>query len=117
MKYANKTLINIIQIENKRGLENVEEIAKIDGVDCLWVGHFDLSNFLGVPGQFNSKLYLDAINKIVKAGKKYQKSLGIMVSTKQEMDFYSDLGFNVIAVGTEMKLLTEKISNLVNNEG
>jgi 2-dehydro-3-deoxyglucarate aldolase/4-hydroxy-2-oxoheptanedioate aldolase len=113
MKYANKTLINIIQIENKRGLENVEEIAKIDGVDCLWVGHFDLSNFLGVPGQFNSKLYLDAINKIVKAGKKYQKSLGIMVSTKQEMFFYSDLGFNVIAVGTEMFLLQDKISDLI----
>ena len=117
MDHANKTLINIIQIENESGLENVEEIAKIDDVDCLWVGHFDLSNFLGVPGQFDSKLYLDAIKKIVKVGEKYQKSLGIMVSTKQEMDFYSDLGFNVIAVGTEMKLLTDKISNLVNNEG
>ena len=113
MEFANKTLINIIQIENQSGLENVEEIAKIDHVDCLWVGHFDLSNFLGVPGQFDSKLYLDAINKIVKVGKRYQKSLGIMVSTKQEMNFYSDLGFNVIAVGTEMKLLTEKISNLI----
>ena len=113
MEDSNKTLINIIQIENESGLENVEEIAKIDGVDCLWVGHFDLSNFLGVPGQFNSKLYLDAINKIVKAGKKYQKSLGIMVSTKQEMCFYSDLGFNVIAVGTEMFLLQDKISDLI----
>ena len=117
MDHANKTLINIIQIENESGLENVEEIAKIDDVDCLWVGHFDLSNFLGVPGQFDSKLYLDAIKKIVKVGEKYQKSLGIMVSTKQEMDFYFDFGFNVIAVGTEMKLLTDKISNLVNNEG
>jgi len=45
MEDANKTLINIIQIENESGLENVEEIAKIDYVDCLWVGHFDLSNF------------------------------------------------------------------------
>ena len=43
--HANKTLINIIQIENKSGLENVEEIIKIDEVDCLWVGVFDLSNF------------------------------------------------------------------------
>ena len=32
--------------------------------------HFDLSNFR-VPGQFSSKIYLDAINKIVKAGKKF----------------------------------------------
>jgi len=116
MEYANKTLINIIQIENESGLENVEKIAKIDDVDCLWVGHFDLSNFLGVPGQFGSKLYLDAINKIVKVGEKYHKSLGIMVSTKQEMNFYSDLGFNVIAVGTEMNLLTDKISNLIENK-
>ena len=113
MEYANKNLINIIQIENEIGLENVEEIAKIDDIDCLWVGHFDLSNFLGVPGQFNSKLYLDAINKIIKAGKRHQKSLGIMVSTRQEMDFYSDLGFNIIAVGTEMNLLMDKILNLI----
>ena len=113
MKHANKTLVNIIQIENRSGLENIEEIAKIDDVDCLWVGHFDLSNFLGVPGKFDSKLFLDAIDKIVQVGEKYEKSLGIMVSTRQEMDFYSNLGFNVIAVGTEMKLLTDKISNLI----
>ena len=117
MEDANKTLINIIQIENESGLENVEEIAKINDVDCLWVGHFDLSNFLGVPGQFDSKLYLNAINKIVKAGMKYKKSLGIMVSKRQEMDFYFDLGFNVIAVGTEMNLLMDKISNLLKNKG
>ncbi len=115
MEHANKTLINIIQIENESGLENVENIAKIDHVDCLWVGHFDLSNFLGVPGQFDSKLYLNAIKRIVNAGKKYKKSLGIMISTRQEMNFYSNLGFNVLAVGTEMKLLTDKISNLIHN--
>ena len=73
----------------------------------------ELSNFLGVPGQFDSKIYLNAINRIVKAGRKYKKSLGIMVSTRQEMDFYLDLGFNVIAVGTEMNLLMDKISNLL----
>ena len=117
MEHANKTLINIIQIENESGLENVENIAKINHVDCLWVGHFDLSNFLGVPGQFDSKLYLNAIKRIVNAGKKYKKSLGIMISTRQEMNFYSNLGFNVIAVGTEMKLLTDKITNLIKNKG
>ena len=36
-----------------------------------------------------------------------------MISTKQEMCFYSDLGFNVIAVGTEMFLLQDKISDLI----
>ena len=115
IKSANDNLINIIQIENKNGLENVEEIAKIRGVDCLWIGHFDLSNFLNVPGQFNSKICLDAINKIISAAKNNKKSLGIMVSSKKEMIFYSKMGFNIIAVGTEMSLLTDSILNILNN--
>ena len=110
---SNKNLINIIQIETKNSLENVEKIAKLESVDCLWVGHFDLTNFLGIPGQFTSKIYLDAIQRIVEAGKANKKSLGIMVSNKKDMKLYEELGFNIIAVGTEISLLTEAIKNLI----
>ena len=110
---ANNSLINIIQIETKKGLENVKEIASIDGVDCLWVGHFDLTNFLGVPGDFSSKIYLDAIDEIVVAANSYKKSLGIMVNSKQELETYSKLGFNMIAVGTEMNILSRSISKIL----
>ena len=74
IKKANDEFINIIQIETKYGLENVESIAAINGVDCLWVGHFDLTNFLGIPGDFTSSIYLDAIKRIVDAGKINKKS-------------------------------------------
>ena len=110
---ANNLLINIIQIETKTSLENVEDIASIDGVDCLWVGHFDLTNFLGIPGDFTSKIYLDAINKILVAAKANNKSLGIMVKSRQELEGYSKLGFNMIAVGTEMSILSESISQII----
>ena len=110
---ANNSLINIIQIETKQGLENVKEIASVDGVDCLWVGHFDLTNFLGIPGNFSSKIYLNAINEIVTAANTYKKSLGIMVNNKQELETYSKLGFNMIAVGTEMNILSRSISQIL----
>ena len=110
---ANKFLVNIIQIETKKGLENVREIASIDGVDCLWVGHFDLTNFLGIPGDFNSKTYLKAINEIIFAAKSNNKSLGIMVNNKQELENYKKLGFNMIAVGTEMNILSRAISQIL----
>ena len=110
---ANNSLINIIQIETKQGLENVKEIASIDGVDCIWVGHFDLTNFLGIPGDFSSTIYLDAINEIVFAANTYKKSLGIMVNNKQELETYSKLGFNMIAVGTEMNILSRSISQIL----
>jgi len=112
-KKANDGLINIIQIETKLGLENVEAISAIDGVDCLWVGHFDLTNFLGIPGNFSSSIYLDAIKRIVEAGKKNNKSLGIMINNKDELEMYTTLGFNMIAVGTEMNILTRSISEII----
>ena len=110
---ANNSLINIIQIETKTALENVKEIASINGVDCLWVGHFDLTNFLGIPGDFNSNIYLNAIKEIIFAAETYKKSLGIMVNNKQELETYSKLGFNMIAVGTEMNILSRSISQIL----
>ena len=110
---ANNSLINIIQIETKIALENVKEIASINGVDCLWVGHFDLTNFLGIPGNFSSKKYLNAINEIVDAAVTYKKSLGIMVNNKQELETYYKLGFNMIAVGTEVNILSRSISQIL----
>ena len=110
---ANNSNINIIQIETKIALENVREIASIGGVDCLWVGHFDLTNFLGIPGDFTSKIYLNAINEIVFAANLYNKSVGIMVNSKKELETYSKLGFNMIAVGTEMNILSGSISQIL----
>ena len=61
METANDNVMLIAQIETVEGLENLESIAEVDGIDVLWVGHFDLTNFLGVPGQFQSKIYLNAM--------------------------------------------------------
>ena len=110
---ANSNLVNIIQIESKQALENVEEIAAFDGVDCLWVGHFDLTNFLGIPGQFGSDIYFNSIKRVVAAAKLNKKSLGIMVNNQDELKMYSDLGFNMIAVGTEMSILSRSISQIL----
>ena len=38
-----------VQIETAAGAKNADEIAAVKGVDCLWVGHFDLSCSLGFP--------------------------------------------------------------------
>src|SRR5881409_2932891 len=51
MRRANSETLLIAQIETTAGLENVEAIAAVPGIDVLWVGLFDLTNFLGIPGQ------------------------------------------------------------------
>ena len=54
MQEADRRNLVIAQIETERGLAAVEDIAAVEGIDCLWLGHFDLSNFLGIPGQFDN---------------------------------------------------------------
>ena len=49
---ANSQSHLIAQIETARGVENAEAIAAVEGIDVLWIGHFDLTNSLGIPGQF-----------------------------------------------------------------
>src|SRR5829696_5221834 len=49
------------------GVENVDAIAAVDGVDVVWLGHYDLTNFLGIPGQFDHPKFHAAVEKLVKA--------------------------------------------------
>ena len=61
----------------------------IDGVDCLWVGHFDLSVSLGIPGEFDHPNFTAAMDKIIAAAKKHNKSLGRLVpNVEQGIDIY-----------------------------
>jgi 2-keto-3-deoxy-L-rhamnonate aldolase RhmA len=81
---ANRRSTFFCQIETADGVENADAIAALPGVDCLWVGHFDLSVSLGVPGKFGSKTFTDAIARVCDAARKHGKSLGRLVPTVQQ---------------------------------
>ena len=41
----------IALVETAKGIENVDAIAAVHGVDVVWLGHYDLTNFIGIPGE------------------------------------------------------------------
>lgn len=85
------------QIETADGVANAEEIASIDGVDCLWVGHFDLSCSLGIPAQFDHPDFLAAIEQVLAACDKHGKSAGRLVpDVDSGIEFFKQ-GFDFIA--------------------
>jgi len=76
---ANRRTTVIMQIETAEGVANADAIAAIDGVDCLWIGHFDLSCSLGIPGQFDHPTFVAAVATVTAATRKHKKSLGRLV--------------------------------------
>ena len=113
MRSANSRNLIIAQIETERGLAQVEDIAAVDGIDCLWLGHFDLTNFLGVPGQFDHPDYLSAIERIVAAGRANGKALGFMAADQDWARRYRDKGFNMIATGTDQGILLAGVREIL----
>jgi 2-dehydro-3-deoxyglucarate aldolase/4-hydroxy-2-oxoheptanedioate aldolase len=99
-----RTLV-IAQIETERGLAEVDAIAATPGIDVLWLGHFDMTNFLGIPGAFEHPRYQAAVQDIVQAGKKHKKGLGFMAADAGWARKYRDFGFNMIAAGLDHTLL------------
>jgi 2-keto-3-deoxy-L-rhamnonate aldolase RhmA len=66
-----------LMIETAESIENVDEIARVPGVDVLLVGSNDLSIELGVPGQFESSKFRSALKKVSGAAKKHNKVFGL----------------------------------------
>lgn len=97
IRSANAEQLLIAQIETVQGLENVEKIAGVDGIDVLWIGHFDLTNSMGIPGQFRHPEYLRAVDRVVAACQRHGKVPGFMVSSAAEGRALIQKGFRILA--------------------
>jgi len=110
---ANERTTLFCQIETEEGVRNAEKMAAIDGVDCLWVGHFDLSVSLGIPGQFDHADFKKAIDTTVAATRKHNKALGRLVPTvEQGLDIYNQ-GFDFICYSGDVWVLHNALAEAV----
>ena len=66
MRTANDELMLIAQIENTDGVKNADRIAAVDGIDALWIGQFDLSTSLGIPGRLDHRLFQEATQTVLR---------------------------------------------------
>jgi 2-keto-3-deoxy-L-rhamnonate aldolase RhmA len=104
MASANEETLVIAQIETEAGLRTVEEIAAVDGVDVLWVGQSDLTNSLGIPGQFRHRAYLDALERVAAAATAHHKVAGFMAPSVEEAEAMLSLGYRCLAIADDVTL-------------
>ncbi len=110
---ANERTLVIAQIETERGLNHVDAIARVPGIDVLWLGHFDLSNFLGIPGAFDDPRFDEAMKQIARVARAHGKGAGFMATDARWADRARSAGYNMIAAGTDHGLLQLAVTDLV----
>jgi 4-hydroxy-2-oxoheptanedioate aldolase len=111
LEHANADVLTVVQIESARAVEQVEDIAAVDGVDVLFVGPRDLSHDLGLPGDTKAPSYLAALNRVRDAARRFEKSCGVLVPTGTAAAELRAQGWNFLAVGSDSSLLATAVSS------
>ncbi len=109
MRSANEETLLIAQIETARGLENLESIAAVEGIDVLWIGHNDLSNSLGIPGQFDHPRYREAVALVLDASRRHGQAAGFMATGIDQGQAMLAQGFRILAYGGDVWLYQQSL--------
>jgi 2-keto-3-deoxy-L-rhamnonate aldolase RhmA len=104
LEHVNREVMTILQIETAAGVEAVDEIAAVDGVDVLWIGHFDLTASLGIPGEFDSAAYAEALDRVLAAGERHGKPVGIVCGSADEGRALMARGFRLVGYSFDLWL-------------
>lgn len=106
-KLADEQMCCIGQIESIKGVEALDEILRVQGLDVVFLGPADLAATMGYLGQPNHpeviKIVKNCIQKIVKSG----KIAGFLTGSKEMIEAYSNEGALMIGVGLDTILLAK----------
>lgn len=104
-KRMNEETAVILQIEAEKGIANLDEILEVPYIDAIFIGPFDLSHSLGIPGQVTDPRVLKAITQIVeKAGRK-GIAVGNFPVTIEQAKCYMKAGVRFLAYGDDTLIL------------
>lgn len=102
---ADSECLVMVQIESQRGVDSVEEIAAVPGLDVLFIGPFDLSKSMNVP--FGSKEHQDAIARILKAAHDNGKTAAIFCSNGEQARQRLEQGFDMVSIHTDIGVIVQ----------
>ncbi|HYM11140.1 MAG TPA: aldolase/citrate lyase family protein [Bryobacterales bacterium] len=113
LREANANTTVICQIESRRGLENLEAITAVPGVDILWVGHFDLTQSLGIVAQFQNPQFLEALARVADAAHRHGKAAGIQPASREQAADWVKLGYNVVSFSSDISVYRSALAGAV----
>lgn len=102
---ANTNTFVAIQIETLGAVEEVDGIAAIDGVDLLFLGPADLSQALGVTGDFTHERCMEAVDQLAAACRRHGKHWGAVTPTAEYAEILIEKGCTMISPTNDIRLM------------
>lgn len=114
--WANDDVALIVQIEDKAGLEHIDEILSVPGIDMVATGKNDLAQALGIPGQNTHPDVIAAEDMVIRKALEYGKYPTLLVKNKKRIQELYDKGVRCFSLARDESLLfsamKDKVSEL-----
>jgi 2-dehydro-3-deoxyglucarate aldolase len=101
-KVINDNIAVIVQIENRKAVDAIDEICAVEGVDCVFIGPSDLAAGYGYLGNPSHPEVQEAMRRIVASARAHGKPAGILAPVEADARRYMEMGITFVAVGSDL---------------
>ena len=98
----NRNICVLVQIESREGIDSIDEICKVDGVDGIFVGPSDFAAALGHLGNPSHADVQSSMRKVFDRAKANNKPIGILAPVEADARRYIEMGASFVAVGSDL---------------
>jgi len=107
MATSNKEVLTVLHIEGERAVSDIKAIVEIPGIDVIFLGPWDLSQSLGIPGKTKDPRLIEVMEKVIAACKERGIVSGMFVRFIDEAKHWIDLGVQYMMLSTDAGLLAQ----------
>jgi len=110
MRLENQRTLVIALIETATGIANADAILSVPGIDVGWLGHYDLTNTMGMTAEFDRPEFHAAVDTWLAACRRYGKAPGILASTVAVAQEWRRKGVRCLCYGIDIGVFQTALS-------
>jgi len=112
-KVANENTLLIANVEGQDGMDNLEEIVQVDGIDVIFIGLFDMSKSLGVAGDVQNPKVIAKLDEAIEIIHRYNKKVGSIASNLEMLDLLKSKRIDYLTYSVDTGMIKESYQTMV----
>lgn len=109
----NEQSLIVIHVEGKRGIDNLQEIVSQPNIDVIFLGPYDLSQSLGIPGQIRDRRVIDLMETAVQTIRSAGIAVGTFADNPEIAKQWIDVGVQYVAISVDVAIFLRACKSIV----
>ena len=110
---ANKNTLLIANVEGEEGIQNLQEIVNVDGIDIIFIGLFDMSKSLGIAGDVENPRVIEKLDKAIEVIHNSGKKVGSIASNLNMLKILKEKNIDYLTYSVDTGMIKESYVNMI----